>query len=177
MINQFFWDLDNFSIISYNTLTALSKANIGTWPNAAYNNEARPDLPRPFIVEIEENPRLKALFNIFKEGTLHASEVEDLSTNLPNPPRKLLEIGSKLGLAENETPEPVRFTRADPLGSESLLLRNLLDEKMDNDAENATETAKKYRLAQQIGQATSLTWSDKCRVMASITQGGIPFYQ
>ena len=118
---------------------------------------------------INSDPRLRDLYNIFKEGAISASEVKDLSAGLPPPPRKLLEIAGKLGLHENDIPDPVKFSRPDPLGAESILLQNILDDRINTDQSEAAECLRKYRLSQQVGK-TTMSWTEKCQVMNSITQ-------
>ena len=144
-----------------------STTSIGMWPGNVLPQTAT---YHPSIIELgDENPRLRDLYNIFKEGAMHANEVEDLSTGMPSPPRKLLEIASKLGLGDNEIPDSVKFAKSDPLGSDSILLRNILDERVDSDRNEAIESLRKYRLSQQIGK-TTMSWTEKCQVMNSITQ-------
>ena len=55
-----------------------------------------------------------------------------------------------------------------PLGADSLLLKDILDEKQDS-GDNSKETQKKFRLAQQVGKI-EMTWAEKVQVANSIAQ-------
>ena len=88
---------------------------------------------------------------------------------MPELPKKLQEIAHQIGhQIESDVPNPVKFDHPDPLGADSLLTKDILDEKQDS-GENSKETMKKYRLAQQVGKI-QMTWAEKVHVANSISQ-------
>ena len=88
---------------------------------------------------------------------------------MPELPKKLQEIAHQIGhRIESDVPNPVKFDHPDPLGADSLLTKDILDEKQDS-GENSKETMKKYRLAQQVGKV-QMTWAEKVQVANSISQ-------
>ena len=164
---------NSFEVIDRSSSSVLvdgteSSTVVNSWPANVLS--ARTD-SSPSIVEIDEdnNPKLKELYNIFKDGTMNTSGVDDLTTGLPAPPRKLLEIAAKLGLSGNDIPPAVKFSKPDPLGSSSILLENILDERINSSGAEIGESSRKYRLSQEIGKI-SMSWSEKAQVMASIMQ-------